>query len=571
MPKPWKDVAASPEYQALPADQQAVARDQYFSQVVAPQISDPAQVQAAKAQFDAQYGGQNQSAQPQVMPTMTVTASRMDDPTGGMSTLDKARAGLGKAFVDVGRVGLRQLGQAALDPFGIQQAVNQGAAAQAEQLRQEQADANQRDAPLMHTGAGMAGNIAGQVALAATPVGDLGIAGKAGALARSALSGGIYAAAQPVVDGESRLANVVQGAAAGAVGHGIASGISRAAQAIRPALSDATQRGIQVLRDAGVPLHFSQLTDSKFAKTLASAASYLPFSGSGAAKEAQQAGFNRALARTIDQDATKLTPDVMQKASDAISKQYDDLFARNNVTIEPTDVSRLVGLAKQAAADLTPENAKVVQNQIGKYINAAADNDGAIPGRLYQNIRAELLKLEAQQPAGHLVSQVRKTMQDVASKSFGPDDAAALQTLNGKYSNLQILKKALTRVSGADDNVNPAQLWSLVNGKYGATPEMRALAQAGQNVLKDPIPDSGTAARGLVYSALGLGGALHPAGIGQLAGLTATGATLGRALNSQAAARLLPGAGSKLLGGAARLMRPAPVVVPAVVRAEKQK
>lgn len=57
MPKPWKDVIASPDYQSLAPDQQEAARQQYFSDVVAPQLSDPAQVEAAKTEFDAAYGG----------------------------------------------------------------------------------------------------------------------------------------------------------------------------------------------------------------------------------------------------------------------------------------------------------------------------------------------------------------------------------------------------------------------------------------------------------------------------------------------------------------------------------
>lgn len=52
MAKPWADVANSPQYQALPPDQQEAARNQYFSQVVAPQVS-PDQIPIAKSQFDA--------------------------------------------------------------------------------------------------------------------------------------------------------------------------------------------------------------------------------------------------------------------------------------------------------------------------------------------------------------------------------------------------------------------------------------------------------------------------------------------------------------------------------------
>jgi hypothetical protein len=58
IPKPWKDVIASQEFRQLAPDQQEAARQQYFREVVAPQLSNPEQIAEAKAQFDAQYGQQ---------------------------------------------------------------------------------------------------------------------------------------------------------------------------------------------------------------------------------------------------------------------------------------------------------------------------------------------------------------------------------------------------------------------------------------------------------------------------------------------------------------------------------
>lgn len=490
------------------------------------------------------------------------------NPTDGMSTTDKFLSGAGKSFVDTYR-GLQQVGAGIVSV--LPGSVGSYGSRQSDRLKQEQADVQQRDAPLMATGAGMVGNVVGQGAQMALPVGDLAAAGKGAQFLKAGLTAGAFSGAQPVTQGESRLVNAGEGAAAGVAGHGVTAGLGALAKATKPWLSDATQKGIQTLRDAGVPLHFSQLTDSKAAKVVASAASYLPFSGSGSAGKAQQEGFNRALSKTVGQDASSLTPDVMKKASTAIGNQYNNLFARNTVNIAPEDVSKLVSLAKQAVTDLPPDQAKIIHNQIAKFVNAAGDHDGQIPGRLYQNIRATLIPMEKNQPTGHLVGKVRKAMQDAASSSFGAKDAQELARLNGQYSNLKILSKALTRADGADNNVNPARLWSLVNSKYGSTDEMRALAQAGQLVLKDPIPDSGTAARNVVYGLMGAGGALHPAGIPSLAGTAAMGATVGRALNSQAAAKLLPGITSKTLGGLTGLSRPARVLAPAVVSAKKQK
>src|SRR3990167_2677535 len=65
------------------------------------------------------------------------------DPTEGMRGIDKFNAGMGKAFTDIGH--------------GAQQMVGMGPGA--EEVRDRRA----LDKPLMKTGAGMAGNVAGNI------------------------------------------------------------------------------------------------------------------------------------------------------------------------------------------------------------------------------------------------------------------------------------------------------------------------------------------------------------------------------------------------------------------------
>lgn len=150
------------------------------------------------------------------------------DPSEGGSTLNvagfdtgipipqgafRALAGAGKAFADTGR-GIKQLATLG----GNQQEID---------------NAKQLDAPLMNTGAGLGGNIAGNVALALGPgaaVKGLGMAAKAPALAsagsammlpKTVLGAGALGAAQgfmqPVASDESRMFNTGLGAAGGAL------------------------------------------------------------------------------------------------------------------------------------------------------------------------------------------------------------------------------------------------------------------------------------------------------------------------------------------------------------------
>lgn len=56
LPKKWPEVISSPAYQALSPQDREAARNQYFNDVVAPQIGNPANVTAARRQFDEQTG-----------------------------------------------------------------------------------------------------------------------------------------------------------------------------------------------------------------------------------------------------------------------------------------------------------------------------------------------------------------------------------------------------------------------------------------------------------------------------------------------------------------------------------
>ena len=117
--------------------------------------------------------------------------------TSGMGGLQKFAAGYGKAIPDMAQgVGQR---------LGL---VSQAAVDERKKL----------DAPLMRTGAGMVGNITGNVAALVPTVAIPGAATVPGAAAIGAIAG----AAQPTATGESALSNSLTGAAFG--GGGVAAG-----------------------------------------------------------------------------------------------------------------------------------------------------------------------------------------------------------------------------------------------------------------------------------------------------------------------------------------------------------
>lgn len=149
-----------------------------------PDSASPADVEAFAAQT---FGGKQEAPKA--------------DPTEGMSTFDKFAAGTGKAMYDTAR-GVGQL-------VGL--------------VDQKDIDESKaRDASLMGTTAGSAGNIFGNIVSTLPTVAIPGAATLKGAT----VIGGMLGASQPVGSDDSRLQNTLLGGAAGAGGIALGRGLS---------------------------------------------------------------------------------------------------------------------------------------------------------------------------------------------------------------------------------------------------------------------------------------------------------------------------------------------------------
>jgi hypothetical protein len=201
-----------------------------------------------------------------------VRAPSTYDPTEGMSTFQKVAAGAGKAFYDVGRgVGQR---------LGL--------------VSQEDIDAAKKlDAPLMNTGAGTAGNIAGNLAVYS----PLALVPGANTIAGGAAVGALTGAMQPTASDESVGGNALMGAVAG----GVVPAAIKAGQVAKAALVDPfTEAGKSRIvggalnRAAADPVAASQRMATAQGKT----PGFMPTAGQ-AAGDSGVASLERA-ARAID-------------------------------------------------------------------------------------------------------------------------------------------------------------------------------------------------------------------------------------------------------------------------------
>lgn len=95
MPATWDSVASNPEYQKLPPDQQEAARQQYFQDVVAPQV--PADhVDMARQQFDASTKSDANLKTSSVLP-LDMIANAANTAKQGLNVLKTAATDIGKA------------------------------------------------------------------------------------------------------------------------------------------------------------------------------------------------------------------------------------------------------------------------------------------------------------------------------------------------------------------------------------------------------------------------------------------------------------------------------------------
>lgn len=181
------------------------------------------------AELEAKEKGGKQAAAPQ----------ESYDPTEGMSTFQKAAAGVGKAIVDTGR--------------GIGQWVGMVD-------RKDIEEARKLDAPLMKTGAGMAGNIAGNVGMVFLPGGVLKGASQVAnaAKATKAAAPALSAAGTALLTPKTIKGAVTLGAVTGAIQPSTSTGetvfntgLGGAASAVVPV----AVRGYQAARSAAEPFY----------------------------------------------------------------------------------------------------------------------------------------------------------------------------------------------------------------------------------------------------------------------------------------------------------------------------
>lgn len=370
------------------------------------------------------------------------------------------------------------------------------------------------------------------------------------------------------------------GAAFGAAMPAITAGIGRV-------LSPNASRNpdLQLLRSSGVQPTIGQ-TLGGTANRVEEKAMSLPIVGDAIAasrerarEQFNKAAINRAVA-PIGEKVDEVGQAGIQKAGNLLSQAYDDAINQVKVVKFDQKFGQDVTQLRSMAQNMTPEMAKRFNATIDDVLAPRMTANGSMLGGTFKQVDSKLGQEAAkfgksadplQQELGDAYKQLQALLKEQAARS-NPGFASALKKADAGWANLVRVEGAGKAALNSEGVFTPAQLNAAVRQADQSvrgraigrgTALMQDLGTAGQNVLGNKVPNSGTADR-LMLGGAGLGAYFVnpaiPAGLlGGAAMYTSPvqsllrGAVTARPQNAQAVSNALLQASPRLVPGAAQV------------------
>lgn len=459
-------------------------------------------------------------------------ATKVIDPTEGMSTTQKTLAGIGKGMVDIGRgIGQR---------VGL---VDQSSIDEAKRL----------DAPLMDTTAGSVGNIIGQGAVLAPTALVPGANTYLGASVLGAGAGAI----QPTATGESVGTNMALGAAGGAAGKylgdkvgkllvgrkgmaanasanvgpsnanassvvtgganakvtGGGSGYGYVGDDVSAGLNQAQKQNMEVGTALGFKMTPGQATGSRALQQFEAKLESQPMT-SGAFNEIKannQKVLNRIGAASIGEKSDTLDSTTLSKALDRISNTYKMVANDKPRTINPDDFLGRLGKVESDYEGLLPTS--IADNPLVKRLYNYA-NSGEATGRQLQDLASKLGKAANNQmttangdrQVGMALFEVKDMVDDLLESGLKGKTLKKFSEARGQYRNLMLLTQRGGVINPSSGDLSGNALAGLLQQKdrkgflFGNNDsDLYAAARFAQS-FRPIVGDSGTATRSTVMN-----------------------------------------------------------------------
>lgn len=382
-------------------------------------------------------------------------------------------------------------------------------------------------------GARLAGNVLSPANLAVAAK-SLQLLGKAGTLPASMVAGGAQSGLMPVYGdnfAEEKGKQVAIGGATGAVMAPVAGAVSRVVQP-NPS-SD-----VKKLIEAGVVPTIGQRFGGAWNRAEQKLTS-IPYVGDviGNARNKTREEFNRAaLNRSlapIGEKTDEIGTQGFASANQKISDVYDQAKSMMGGFAVDNQAMTELATVQQMAQNLTPEMARKFNAEFVSKFQSRISPNGHFLADTFKKVDSDIGALvrrykgstvASEQELGDAFMELQRILMDNARRA-NPNAAALMDKADEAYANLIRVEGATKAAANSNGVFTPGQLMQGVRQADSSTRKravakgtamMQDLASAGQNVIGNTVPNSGTADRALV--ALLGGGAL--AGGGSLVGVS---------------------------------------------------
>lgn len=440
------------------------------------------------------------------------------DPTNGMSDAELLAAGFGRGIANVGR----QIGNVA----GIES-------------NADLAEANRLDAPLLRTGAGGLGNLAGETGILAplTMGAEMPLAGTAvGArLLASQILRGITegAATGALMAGPG---NRAQGAGMGALTGGALPGAGAAGNRLINGVARTPEA--QLLLNQGIPLTPGQMNPKGSANLIEQSADRVPLVGPliDASRENAEQQFGRAVIQQGAAPGAKITPSHnINEMFDQAADSWDPIYQQvHGFPVAPVVVSggarfplsQILSAAARVPG-LKPSQQSAINDWLQARLRALPTNpmseDYIGKDSLRSAIRGQQRNLVRASNAGQvdapLMLQAYERAENAVTSALDsqlPADASAtLRNADQGYAQLKIIERAVASTKDQVAGLTPSKLSNAIaqsanQSAYarGQGGPLRDLASAGTRVFETTVPPTGV--RTLAGLAAGAAGYASP-------------------------------------------------------------
>lgn len=337
-----------------------------------------------------------------------------------------------------------------------------------------------------------------------------------GRVGLGALSGAVSSALNPVTQpgdywGQKQDQVLIGTVTGGAVPAAVA-GVSRV---IRPNAS--ANPNVELLRAEGVRPTVGQTLGGRWNATEEKLQS-LPVIGDMIAsqrgrslREFNQAAINRATA-PVNQRIEGVGQGAVQQAGNAVSGVYDDALNRAGAFVQDRQFAQEVGQLRQMTQGMTPPMRERFNRVYQDLIASRTSQAGGMTSRTFKDVDSELGQLAgryarsqmaSEQDLGDALMELQASVRRQMVRAR-PDVANDLANADAGWANLVRIEGAAKSAKNNEGVFTPAQLNQAVQAADRSvrkratargTALMQDLGNAGQAVLGNKVPNSGTADR----------------------------------------------------------------------------